>query len=804
MKKWRSITLACLIVACASAFAIGCNPQEETPSNGDEQTQQTPSDQTNDIYINQNWDLSGSLSDYYFVNGQGELQSELPDAETEVDFGESVFVKSPVVIDGVGNVLTATPLVKVFGGDEVTLSGGSFFALDARGYEIVYSIQTMDGQTHSATAKIEVLGADGMYLGDQYIISVKDLIMVKEEKPVYIEDETVPFAVLDSLSAEEKTKLEAEAQGGALVWKLLPRYGEEAILLQDGKLDFSQTDKGNYLLYAELVTAAGNKIVYFENANFCLINDLINEKEVKLVNVAGMDCYDLTSLMTPSEQEKLASAAQNGTVVWKIAKKNGKGVKTLASSFVDFTSVDKMNYLVYAEAENQTGKEIVFFDNADFYDLNDGFVWNTVGAETVGSVKLLSNGATDRTTVSLADKSQNAAAFAGRIGRYFQIRSTGGSQAYKLDWTPVHSKGYYELFKGQNAAVSFDFWIEATHTDGKTAIDCVFGKVYGSMNGEDKLESYRHQIFTNRWNSLSFSLDDYLLDNFEAGMVNIESLFGFAGTNGSVENSTVYIGSEPAAQVLDLNGANSYDLFNLFNSATKEELSGISDLSWKLTPMNGGAPIEQTASAVDFTAVRRGYYLVEAYSGESSLAAINVDFYDLTKDWEWNDASSALEAAVSAGVQGEAVKTGVPTNSDGSARSGNYLKFTVSQASITATLKPMHSRAYYELLAKQGYSLQYDYWYESTHGEYTLSGAFGYDPNASTGGWKWKQLTAGWKKWGTISADLDSYLVANWDTLGANTHFITVHQKCYVSGQSDIPLSESCTLYMGNFRLVKA
>ena len=80
MKKKNLLFLASLI-ACVSTFGA-CDlfktPEEETPP------AQLPPPTVNDDFIDEDWQLSGNLSDYYYVNGNGDLQQELPQSVFEV------------------------------------------------------------------------------------------------------------------------------------------------------------------------------------------------------------------------------------------------------------------------------------------------------------------------------------------------------------------------------------------------------------------------------------------------------------------------------------------------------------------------------------------------------------------------------------------------------------------------------------------------------------------------------------------------------------------------------------------------
>ena len=77
MKK-RNLLFLASVIASVSLFTAcdlfnSKNEEEKNPP-------QNPSTQTpsiNDDFINNDWQLSGNVSDYYFVNAEGKLQKEL-------------------------------------------------------------------------------------------------------------------------------------------------------------------------------------------------------------------------------------------------------------------------------------------------------------------------------------------------------------------------------------------------------------------------------------------------------------------------------------------------------------------------------------------------------------------------------------------------------------------------------------------------------------------------------------------------------------------------------------------------------
>lgn len=749
-----------------------------------------------DGYENSDWENSGSLTEYYFVGDDGVLYETLPNPVITVNYGENVFVNSPAVIDGKGNVLTVTKKISNReSGIEVVLEAGSFFAMDACGYTVDYTITLATGGTKTAKAVINVLGAENIWTEEGVTLDVSDLAVVKEAKLVNTNQKN-SYNLTELLSETEAEKLGEYAQKGSLSWKGISADGT-AFDIEGTSFDLTKDGVGVYTVYAQYATADYKIIVFadvvkFYDATTSFVQDgqivgveeLTEKKDVLLLDLEGAKTYNLMNLLTQAEQTKFAEYEAQGEIVWNLLQRKGKTPIVLDGSTVDFASVEKANYGVYAHFVKDNVKEVVYGANVDFYDNNEDFVWSEVSGINLALMGITSQGKLDRTSVSLAD---NTGAVAGEE-KYYQITSTGGSQAYNINLFANHSKEYYETFKGLEVYITFDMYMEGEVNDPEKTVRAGFfsadglyvNGVYYSVNGP-----HRGQIMMNTWYTVKIPLDTFLLEKWEEGMLYIENGFDVSGEIATADETKLYVGNIQVGQntssiadgsrMLDLQGETGYDLLTLFDNETQNKIQAMEGAKWKLYPVNGGEgiPVEST---VDFATLPKGYYTVSLTRGQFVVCGTNVDFYDSLQGFEWNTFYSASGALVKDGT----ATVEIVENPFGA--TGEYYKLgQIDSAKIS--FLPAHSDGYYRQYQGQGVSLILDYYLDTPSNEMNVVFC-GY-----TGG---KQREG--KTWLTETIALDT-LLENWETL-----FDPAQKDDWTDGMMTKASADKFDVYVGNIR----
>lgn len=269
MKKTKFYIVLLFTLVCIFSFVIvgcnGCNNcngnQSEDFSDGDK----TESNQ--ETYINPEWALSGKSTDFYIVNDDGTLIEGLESDDIEVEFGTNVFLTLPVVIDGKANVVDVSFAVKDNSGNIVELTDGAFFAMDGTGYTVEYTVVCVDGEEMTFANKISVIGADKMYVGVDYIISLDELSYVKDVKFVNVSESIYDLEnLLNNAQKQEFAKAKSK-DGVSVVWTASSK-STGSINLGSSTLDFSKYPKANYVVYATAKSDAGSNILFAENVDF--------------------------------------------------------------------------------------------------------------------------------------------------------------------------------------------------------------------------------------------------------------------------------------------------------------------------------------------------------------------------------------------------------------------------------------------------------------------------------------------------------------------------------------------------------
>lgn len=782
MKKTALIVTMCAVACAGLLSACGAGG---------------PSYSGDDAYINENWQLSGKLSDYYFVDGAGQLCETLPETVTEVGYGDNVFVNAPVVIDGKGNVLNVSQKISLReGGAEVTLSGGSFFALDACGYTVDFTITLVSGTTENAQKTIIVRGAENIWREDTLTIDVNDLAKAKSAMLVNTERKT-SYDLTKLLSVDEQAKLGEYAQKGTVTWNVLSAQGE-SVAIAGTNFDLSANGAGVYTVYAQYTTdnyslVAFADVVKFYDSSTSLVEgddvigveELTVKKQVKLLNLDDEDAYNLNDLLTSAEKAAFAEYRTQGEIVWNLLPVRSRTAIEVDGELIDFTQIDKANYGVYAHFIKDGVKEVVYGANVDFYDENDLFVWSTVSEKNVSLINVSGASELERTSVSIADPENSA--LSG--GTYYQITSTGGSEAYTLDFTATHSKEYYQTFKGLNVYVTFDMYMEATANDPTTeTVRAGFFSADGIyVNNEyySTADKHRGQISPNTWYTVKMPLDSFLLENWQDGMLHLESGFDVNGSMGTVQETKLYVGNVQIGQdvsdlasderMLNLQGQTQYNLLTLFDAQTQETIANISGAKWTLYPVRGGAGIE-VDSTVDFTQTPKGYYTVSVVRGQFVVCGTNVDFYDSADGFEWNTTYDANAVVIKSG------KATAEVVSDPKGAKGAYYKISTTTG-FMVMVSPSHSDEYYSSYQGKGISLLLDYYLDTTSNGTNVVFC-GY-----TGG---KQRTG--SVWHTETIALDT-LLTHWDSL---------NDAAKKDDWKDVLItkvtSEAMDVYVGNIR----
>ena len=346
MNKIRFFIALFVCVLSFTCFAfLGC---DEPSDNGNGSTETGDGTKQEVVYINPAWQLSGETKDFYLVNEDGTITSDLAVEDISVEFGTNLFLTLPVVIDGAANVLTVEYEVKDKAGIKVDLVGGSFYAMSGTGYVITYTVTGVDLNTKTFKNTVTVTGADKMYVGEDYIISLDELTFVKDVKLITVESASYDLKQL--LTDKQKADVEtAENQAGVEVKWNVSSKSTGTKTLDSSVLSFEEMPKANYVVYAQALTDESSQILFAESVDFY---DKADGFEYSEWNNIVHDTIDVSTLITsaqdttvevvlPNAEEYNDGGILNGkqATYYKVTSTNGSKPYTFA-----FNALHSMAY----------------------------------------------------------------------------------------------------------------------------------------------------------------------------------------------------------------------------------------------------------------------------------------------------------------------------------------------------------------------------------------------------------------------------------------------------------------------------
>lgn len=263
------------------------------------------------------------------------------------------------------------------------------------------------------------------------------------------------------------------------------------------------------------------------------VSDSVNETTERLVDLNGATTYDLSGVLTTADVNE--TVYKDKSVVWTLTSVYGGTPIQIPNGVVDFTKVGKKLYDVTASIEVFGMQAPFYTGKLDFYDVNDGLVWNTMS--DVNSL-VLADGATG----SLVDISTVTDVNAN-TGTYFQSSATSFN---KIMVMPEHSLGYYELFLTEkDYTLSYQFAFIA-YKDGTRCTYATGGHSACTHSGSSHAGSSGrcdwYQFASKAWKTVDYKLSA-LISSWSSLKTKV-----FLTTGGTNYTVTGYSGGQSATE----------------------------------------------------------------------------------------------------------------------------------------------------------------------------------------------------------------------------------------------------------------
>ena len=605
----------------------------------------------------------------------------------------------------------------------------------------------------------------------------------------------------------------------------------EGDLIDSAELDFTAAVDGKYT-----VVAIGK---YGENKEFVSYK----ETSVNVYSTTNIGIIDKYKVATVNVVDKINTIMEyspaKSFTAFKVVRIIGPNEVEIVDApitelgVLTLTDLNSGYYKIYATDTNNVD-EVAYID---IWDSTEGHLFNVVSEDSIEYVlnyHVYSWGTKDYAEYTDITVTEDGKYFANA----FPSRGNSTDNAVKV--YPLHSRNYYEQFRGLNGTISFDYYIDVNQnttsyrpigTSGRPDIGTgLANKISASISLDEFLDNwtdYNSTITTGAYSFLIKELGWVWMDKSTDAITMYVGNFSFTYT----EKAQVESKESVLVDVTKLEG-NTFDLKQILSEAGKSLMTENPSEAFVYKLVDNGKQVTDlgTNSVITLTEANQRAYTLNIYF-ETGLLAYqgHVDFYDPSAALVWNVASednlsfvvSHARSSCSSNnkVENEGVQSLVTVNGV------NYImsQFTSQTPgrSHVVTSYPLHSDAYYNMYKGQGYEFKFDvilgYNVKNILGTaYIKATSDMHMFGQANGAWRpgfngiSTSETTGLSEVKSLSISLDK-LLDNWTEYMSGNPDGMIHST---SGQDFDFLVSSCMeawrdnpypnqIYLGNFQLVK-
>lgn len=490
---------------------------------------------------------------------------------------------------------------------------------------------------------------------------------------------------------------------------------------------------------------------------------------------------------------------------------------------VDYTPRE-MNGFIYDEENplSKTGDKVLANDKLlikRYYNLFSS--WNVTSESALKDTRLnvyTTDIKTDDnvSVVTLSD-------IDGKSGRFYKVETVNGSnqERFQFKLLPSYEKSYYETL-GNDYILSFDFRFSVeNYTEPRVFHTILLGNTSPDEN-----------ILSETWNTARIPIS-VVLENWE-NMMEVDNsakdaLITITTGRAWPGKVTLYIGNfqvlpgtvekieKPNTVLIDVSTTSEY---KLTANLTEEEKSSLAEygakgtIVWSLTDYFGVKTVLGFSDMVETEKIElRAYDVTAEWRNGVVLYEGEIDFYDSSAPLVWNNeynVDHALYFINNANRQIDgAIEVVSLSEQDpiGNKTEGEYFKVTPDKELILQyhifQLRPIHSKAYYELYQNEGYSLTFDVYFEFLNEEIDPTNKLFYD---NDGSFAEAQNIVLPNTWTTMSDTLDRLLVFFDQFFEPTNTSDAAYREMGIVGYDggSFSNSEQVVFYIGNFAFEKA
>lgn len=377
---------------------------------------------------------------------------------------------------------------------------------------------------------------------------------------------------------------------------------------------------------------------------------------------------------------------------------NGRKVEIANAKNVVTAEIPQGLYTLELKAEGKTA----YIGSLDFYNEDDGMVWQDLSEYSVNDSEILRGG-----YLRLAD-TEYGAIDGEKVLSFKMVAGENSTTEVGMRVRAIHSKAYYEMMSETYSAVKFSVYlsvggmnIKLKGTEGKPSSD---GNYYGVWQDNAK------------WAEYSIDLS-YLLEKWEAmngvGKLNLgttleSQLFTtYFGHDGKETVSIGRFGCTAKDALVQVNEVQLVETaatpkYNLLSLDTENKLNSNMQYTALLTAPNGRRIRVENAAEIDTANIPQGVYAAEVKIGSKIYLTATLDIYTAADGMVWQniDEYSVNDARVWKFASKYLGKASFATIDNVNVLQFITVKAGASQASgCGIRLRALHSKEYYEMMS---------------------------------------------------------------------------------------------------------
>ena len=400
---------------------------------------------------------------------------------------------------------------------------------------------------------------------------------------------------------------------------------------------------------------------------------------------------NLLSLTDEDLSEKNVTATLTAANGRKVEIANAKNVVTAA--------IPQGLYTLELKAEGKTA----YIGSLDFYNEDDGMVWQDLSEYSVNDSEVLCGG-----YMRLAD-TEYGAIDGEKVLSFKMVAGENSTTEVGMRVCAIHSKAYYEMMSETYSAVKFSVYVSGG------GLNVMVKDIAG-----DKDE----WLAKNKWGEYAVSID-YILENWETlngiGILGVGStvtcqLFSTKYGNEGYIVSVGRFGCTAKDALVQVNEVQLVETaatpkYNLLSLDTENKLNSNMQYTALLTAPNGRRIRVENAAEIDTANIPQGVYAAEVKIGSKIYLTATLDIYTAADGMVWQniDEYSVNDARVWKDYYNYVGQTtfAIVNNT-------NVLQFTTVKAGESNTsyvgirLRALHSKEYYVVMSEIYSAITFD------------------------------------------------------------------------------------------------